>query len=378
MNYMEKTMKFEIDIENSFAKAIRSHDYKVNAQALKMASSAMSQGSDIDFPKIVSENELSERLDDVIAFAPLEDYANFDIFQGGQRACNKVFEVLAAKPKEKGDDNCLIQEERWVILPDIDLYMESISGIEGNEKARSEMNISKTQYVMYHKMLEADEFDVSIALSIHKISDVLDKLSPEYVSNYMNNEDVKAIVSTLDKTIDEDIIYSELSYEVSRFVKASRLTSRQPHVLFNVMATFANATANGETEEEVLRSLLEVGMVEEKVIQKYCVALENEKAKEKAKSKASDEFEEQERVPAKTVRPLVDRVEESFLSEDEKQYFSNLLHSGMESPEDIEYINQVIDRKNVTDEELSLMDEFDKMYDDEIEGTQKKKFGFRR
>lgn len=66
------------------------------------------------------------------------------------------------------------------------------------------------------------------------------------------------------------------------------------------------------------------------------------------------------------------------MSEDEKQYFSNLLHSGMESPEDIEYINQVIDRKNVTDEELSLMDEFDKMYDDEIEGTQKKKFGFRR
>ena len=66
MNYMEKTMKFEIDIENSFAKAIRSHDYKVNAQALKMASSAMSEGSEIDFPKILSENEISERHDDVI------------------------------------------------------------------------------------------------------------------------------------------------------------------------------------------------------------------------------------------------------------------------------------------------------------------------
>lgn len=371
-------MKFEGDIENRFAKAIRNSDFNVNYQALKMASIAKAEGSEIAFEKIISENEITERLEDFLDFAPFDDEANFDLFQGGRRACYAFYEVCAAKPKEKDNDVWLSTEEKWEVLPNIDLYMSTITGVEGNERARAEINISKTQYEMYNKMLEADVFDMSIALSIHTMSAVLDKLSPEYVKNHMTHEDVKAIVVTLDDKINDDLVYSDLSYEVGRFVNASRLSTRKPHVLFNVMTTFANATANGETEEEVLRNLHEVGMVDDKVLKKYCAAIQQQKAKIEFYDLEEEDDEILYIPPDNSFRPLAVRVDESLLSDEEKKYFNEVLQSGDATPDDIEYITKTIDRKNVTDEEMMLMDEFDRMYDDEVEGTKKKRFGFGR
>lgn len=366
-------MKFEVDIENSFAKAIRNDSFSVNYQALTMATNAKAEGSDFDFIKIIEENEITERLEDFLHFAPLEDEANFDLYQGGRRACNGLCVVFAAKPKEQGNDLWLTTEEKLEILPRIDRYMSNISGVEGNEKSRKEINISKTQYEMYKKTLDADVFDVSIALSIHTMSSVLDKLSPEFVKNHMTHEDVKAIVVMLDPTIDEDIVYGDLSHEVSRFVKSCRLSTKKPHVLFGIMTTFANALANGETEEEVLRSLREIGLVEEKVIQKYCVALD----KDKPKSKASAEDEEQELV-VKAFVPLAERLEKSVLSEEEHNYYQEVLESGSATEQDVEYIHEQIEQGYVTDEERRLMEEFDREYDDEVAGTKRKRFGFGR
>lgn len=364
-------MKFEGDIENSFAKAIRNDSFSVNYQALTMATNAKAEGSDFDFIKVIEENEITERLEDFLCFAPIEDEANFELYQGGRRACNALCEVFAAKPKEQGNDLWLTTEEKSEILPRLDRYMSSISGVEGNEKSRLEINISKTQYELYQKMLHADVFDVSLALSIHKMNCVIDKLSPEFVKNHMTHEDVKAIVVMLDPSIDEDIVYGDLSHEVSRFVKSCRLSTKKPHVLFGIMTTFANALANGETEEEVLRSLREIGLVEEKVIQKYCVAVEEKKAK------ATDEVEEQELV-VKAFIPLSERLEQSVLSIEEQKYFKSLLDSGTATAQDVEYINEMIEQTSITDEEIRLMEEFDREYDDEVAGIKRKRFGFGR
>ncbi|WP_350613276.1 hypothetical protein [Pseudomonas sp. HY7a-MNA-CIBAN-0227] len=363
-------MKFEDNIENSFAKAIRNDNFSVNMQALKMASNARAEGSEIDFVKIIDENEISDRLADLLIFAPFDDHANFGLYQGGHIACRHFYEIAIAKPKSPDDENYVGQEERWAILENIDGYMSNINGVSGNLKARHDLNISKTQYEMYNKMLEADAFDISIALSIHKISVLLDQLSPEYVKNFMTNEDVKAIVTTLDDEICEDIVYSELEREVGRFVKAKRLSNKKAPVLFSVMTTYANAIANGETEQEILQHLNDSNLIDKAAVDRYSTALE-------AKSKVVVFAIAQTVTPDKPFKALAERIDESVLTDGEKTYFTELLESGAATHDEVEYIKEMLDKKNVSDEESKLMDEFDRMYEDEIEGVRKKKFGLK-
>ncbi|KAI3486790.1 hypothetical protein L1887_49558 [Cichorium endivia] len=66
-----------------------------------MATNAKAEGSDFDFIKVIEENEITERLEDFLCFAPIEDEANFDLYQGGRRAY---------KPKSKASGEFEEQE----------------------------------------------------------------------------------------------------------------------------------------------------------------------------------------------------------------------------------------------------------------------------
>lgn len=360
-------MKFEGNIETSFAKAIAHHDFDVSLEALNMAATATEEGSEIDFNKIIQESEISERTEDLLLIFPF-DYSNFDAFKGGEKACNHLYKVYVVSRKSTDDVEAFDIGTRRSILGNVESYMDKIKGVSGNLKARTELNISKTEHEMNKKMLEADEFNISTAISLHSRSALLDRLSPEYVRDNLTNNDVKAIAHCLDRTIDANFVEADLTDLIRVFVNTAQTSIRKVEELFPTTIARANLVAEGEKVDLIIKQIMESNGPDKKVAHKlYGVK--------------PVEFEDDSAFSSITSLPLskslLDRLEASErkeLTPEEREYYTELLTSKAISADDKLYVKELLDF-DVSDEELKAMDEYDRLYQDEIEGKKKRKFG---
>lgn len=66
--------------------------------------------------------------------------------------------------------------------------------------------------------------------------------------------------------------------------------------------------------------------------------------------------------------------ERKELTPEEREYYTELLTSKAISADDKLYVKELLDF-DVSDEELKAMDEYDRLYEEEIEGKKKRKFG---
>lgn len=264
-------MKFdnEVIVEN-FIKGIKSSDFHKNLGALRIANELMADGSDIDFQELLIENEglMSERLAEVLTIFPFEP-ENYEFYKGGESALNHFYEVLIRKPS-----NTTILDERKTIVENLEEYFDNLPDHSANEISRNDLNISKTEFELFKKMSEADEFDPSIAIAITTNRELFDELRPDYVRESLSVDDVKAMVSALDRNIDEQYTFSALSHEVAKFVKATQNTTKAPEQLFMAMTVFANASVYGVDEQMLYTSLLQEEKIDEKVLEKYFSSLD--------------------------------------------------------------------------------------------------------
>lgn len=253
------------ELINDFLKGIKSQSFSRNMQALSAANELMADGSEIDFAEILEENEaiISERLADVLNVFPFEP-ENYDFYKGGEFAVNHYLEVLITKPSELTSF-----DERKTILENLDGYFEKLADGEANSIGRASMNISKTEYEMLKIISNEEFFDPSLAISIKTMNGLLDELNPAYVRENLKINDVKAIIATLDSTINEDFNVGSLSQEVGKFVKAAKSSSRTNEELFKAMTIFANASVYGIEEEAIYNKLLTEEVVDDAAIKKY-------------------------------------------------------------------------------------------------------------
>lgn len=362
-------MKFEGNIETSFAKAIAHHDFDVSLEALNMAATATEEGSEIDFNKIIQESEISERTEDLLLIFPF-DYSNFDAFKGGEKACNHLYKVYVVSRKSTDDVEAFDIGTRRSILGNVESYMDKIKGVSGNLKARTELNISKTEHEMNKKMLEADEFNISTAISLHSRSALLDRLSPEYVRDNLTNNDVKAIAHCLDRTIDANFVEADLTDLIRVFVNTAQTSIRKVEELFPTTIARANLVAEGEKVELIIKQIMESDGPEKKVVHK----LYGEKP-----VVVDEDLLLSEVIQQTPIKPLHERLQASEhveLTEEEREYYTELLSSKTISADDKAYVKELL-AYDVSDDEQKIMDEFDRMYEDEIEGKKKRKFGLK-
>lgn len=360
-------MKFEGNIETSFAKAIASDNADVGFQALTMASNATANGSEIDFKKIIQESEISEKLEELLLIFPL-DYANFDFYQGGEKSCSHLYKVHIVSRKSTDEFEAFDIGKRKSILGDVDGYMENIKGVSGNLQARTELNISKTEHEMNKKMLEADDFNVFIAISLHSRSALLDRLSPEYVRDYLTNNDIKAIAHCLDRSIDADFVESKLTDLIRVFVNTAQTSIKKVEELFPTTIARANLVAEGEKVDLIIKQIMESNGPDKKVAHKLYGVKPVEVEDDSAFSSITS-------LPLS--KSLLDRLEASErkeLTPEEREYYTELLTSKAISADDKLYVKELLDF-DVSDEELKAMDEYDRLYEEEIEGKKKRKFG---
>jgi len=356
-------MKFEGNIETSFAKAIASDNADVGFQALTMASNETANGSEIDFKKIIQESEISEKLEELLLMFPL-DYANFDFYQGGEKSCSHLYKVHIVSRKSTDEFEAFDIGKRKSILGDVDGYMENIKGVSGNLKARTELNISKTEHEMNKKMLEADDFNVFIAISLHSRSALLDRLSPEYVRDYLTNNDIKAIAHCLDRSIDADFVESKLTDLIRVFVNTAQTSIKKVEELFPTTIARANLVAEGEKVDLIIKQIMESNGPDKKVAHKLYGVKPVEVEDDSAFSSITS-------LPLS--KSLLDRLEASErkeLTPEEREYYTELLTSKAISADDKLYVKELLDF-DVSDEELKAMDEYDRLYEKKLKVKRK-------
>lgn len=263
----------DLDFESVefFIEGVKSKDFNRNMSALNEANKLMmSSGNYIDFAELLTEIDVSERLESVLDVFDFSDGNTSPIYEGGKKAFEYFIQTLAV-------DGCMPPLEKIASVVSLESIDKTMVSFSDNETALRELNISKSEYALYRKMYDADCFDVSIALSINQRSNELyDFLKPDYIEHYMSVDDVKALVSVLDNAIEFDGNKKNLNEDIKRFVRISGKTNVLPEDNFVVMAALANSKVYGVEEADVFQKLYDEADIDRDAIKKVYEKLERE------------------------------------------------------------------------------------------------------